>query len=270
MQKGFTLLEMLMVSLFGGLLLLAASQVIINLINTQADQSELLRLAENAMLAELVLKKEISEAKSILLSGEAINSRLVKTSESNLLTANNLNNEIKFNQFKNSDWLLLYTTRVKENNNCDNKYIILHIDKKEYAYGLSYKYYEIASKGTITNATDKTIELDPLNNPILSSDTSRSDTLVSQIELIRFRYFYEQESKWIKSNEILDYSLIKKVQFAFIIGTNNPVKKQNPNYFTLWDEIINLPKDGIYRQLVTAIVNLKGVECIENTTKDLY
>ena len=151
MQKGFTLLEMLMVSLFGGLLLLAASQVIITLINTQADQSELLRLAENAMLAELVLKKEISAAKSILLTGEAAHSHLVKTSESNLLAANNLNNEIKFNQFKNSDWLLLYTTTAKENNSCDNKYVIFHIDKKEYAYGLSYKYYEIASKGTIIN-----------------------------------------------------------------------------------------------------------------------
>lgn len=270
MQKGFTLLEMLMVSLFGGLLLLAASQVIITLINTQADQSELLRLAENAMLAELVLKKEISAAKSILLTGEATHSYLVKTSESNLLAANNLNNEIKFNQFKNSDWLLLYTTTAKENNSCDNKYVIFHSDKKEYAYGLSYKYYEIASKGTIINTADKTIELDPLNSLILSNDTSRSDTLVSQIELIRFRYFYEQESKWIKSNQILDYSSIKKIQFAFIIGTNNPVKKQNPDYFTLWDKVINLPKDGIYRQLVTATVNLKGVECTENTTAALY
>lgn len=262
MQKGFTLLEMLIISLFGGLLLLATSQVIVTLMTRQADQSELLRLTENAMLAELVLKKEISAAKGVLLTGEAVNSRLVKTSTSNVLIANNLNNEIKFNQFKNSDWLLLYTTTAKENNSCDNKYVIFHIDKKTYAYGLSYKYYEIANKGIIINTLDEKNTLDPLNNLTLSNDTSRSDTLVSQIELIRFRYFYEPEKKWLEGNEIPDYSLIKKIQFAFIIATENTVKKASPNTFNIWNEEIILPNNGIYRKLVKSTVSLKGVECI--------
>lgn len=259
MQKGFTLLEMLLVSLFGGLLLLAVSQAIITLIRAQADQSELLRLAENAMLAELVLKKELSEAKEVLSTGAATNNNLKKTAESNLLEANNLMNEIKFNQFKNSDWLLLYTATKKENNRCNNKYVIFHIDKKENAQGLAYKYYETNNKGIITKEPDKTTAVAVEK----TSDTSRSDTLVSQLELLRFRYFYEQEQQWVQSHAILDLSLIKKIQFAFIIATNQPVKKSNPNSFKLWGQNIALPKDGLYRELVTATVTLKGAECLE-------
>lgn len=282
MQKGFTLLEMLMVSLFGGLLLLAVSQAIITLIRAQADQSELLRLAENAMLAELVLKKELSEATQVLYIGAASSNNLKKTSETNLLEANNLNNEIKFNQFKNSDWLLLYTATKKENNKCNNKYIIFHIDRKENAQGLAYKYYDTANKGEIIATADKIavddldivdedeIEIPAISDPtdpnselIKTSDTSRSDTLVSQLELLRFRYFYEQEQQWVQSHAILDPSLIKKIQFAFIIATNQPVKKSNPNSFKLWNQDISLPKDGLYRELVTATVTLKGAECLE-------
>lgn len=270
MQKGFSLAEMLLVSLLAGLLLLAVSQAIITLVRMQADQSALLRLAENAMLTQLVLKKELSAASEILYLGAATHQHLNKTSESNSLEANNLSNEIKFNQFKNSDWLLFYTATPKESNalKCNNKYVIFHIDKKENAYGLGYKYYETNNKGIITKEIDETAAVVEK-----TSDTSRSDTLTSQLELLRFRYFYEPEQRWLTSeallntgfieNNLIKKDLIKKIQFAFIIATSQPVKKTNPSSFKLWNQDIILPKDGLYRELITAIINLKGAECLE-------
>ena len=51
MQKGFSLVEMLIASLLGGLLLLAASQGLATLGKHQKNQSELLRLTERSNLA---------------------------------------------------------------------------------------------------------------------------------------------------------------------------------------------------------------------------
>lgn len=227
MQKGFSLAEMLVVSLFGSFLLLAASQVLTTLIRHQVNQSELLRLTENSALAEIALKNGIRNAFKVSAADIATSSYPKQTEQKIKLDQNYLGNEVDFDQFRSSDWLLLFN---------DNKsiYSLFHLDKKSYGHGLAYKYYE------------------------KNSGRSRSDTLVSQVELMRFRFFCEEQQSWVKSTEVKNLNNTKGVQFAVLLVSDQPIRNNGIKKITLWDETLNPPKDGLYRQLISSTVRLTG------------
>lgn len=224
MQKGFSLVEMLLVSLLSSLLLLAASQALIVLVRHQSDFSELLRLNENTALAEFVLKKEISQANKIILAGEASASYPLLTSQHIKLTETPLNVPITFNQFRSSDWLLLDSKK--------EGFSLFHLDEKAYDFGLAYKHYDADQK-------------DP-----------NSQTLVNQIELMRFRYFCEEQKKWLTLSEISDFSQVSGVQFALFLTTSQPLNKKKQPNSALWQEELAAPEDNRFRSLLSSTIRL--------------
>lgn len=244
MQKGFSLTEMLMVSLFGSLLLAATSQTLITLIKYQTDQSELLRLAENTILTEMALKQTLGLSTKFLIIGKAVSNYPAKAPKKTSIQYNNLDETTEFNQFSSSDWLILL-------NNKDN-YGLFHLDKKSYGYGIAYK------------------KLD-------SKNSTNSNTLVNQIELIRFRYLPNEETQnhyclekqpiTIKKDGVentiegtdcsaIENNLATGLEFAFILATSKPLKKSSPSSFSLWGETLIPPNDGLYRQLTSSIIRL--------------
>ncbi|NLW04996.1 MAG: prepilin-type N-terminal cleavage/methylation domain-containing protein [Pseudomonadaceae bacterium] len=257
MQQGFSLVEMLIVSLFGSLLLLATSQGLINLISYQTDQSELLRLAENASLAEMALKQTIVSSTKALIIGRAISSYPARAPKKTYIQYNELGNSTSFEQFSSSDWLLLLEDEKINNNKVEHG--IFHLDKKDFGYGLAYKKL----------SPDQT-------NPI-------SNTLVNQVELVRFRYLPNQSTQnyyclekqpiTLKENKeveaivtteaivegadcsTLEANLATGIEFAFILVTSKPLKKPSPSHFYLWGEVLTPPKDGLYRQLVSSVAH---------------
>lgn len=239
MQKGFSLTEMLIVSLFGSLLLAATSQALVTLIKYQTDQSELLRLAENAILTEMALKQILGSSTEFLIIGKAISNYPARAPKKTSIQYNNQGNTTEFNQFSSSDWLILFTI--------ENNYGLFHLDKKSYGYGLAYK------------------KLKPEEN-------TNSNTLANQVELIRFRYLPDEETQnnycleqqliTIKKDEdetevegtdcsAIEANIVRGIELAFILVTSRPIKKPSPSSFSLWGETLIPPKDGLYRKLVT-------------------
>lgn len=236
MQKGFSLIEMLMVSLLGSFLLLAASQVLTTLIKYQTDQSELLRLAENTALAEIALRNGISKLPFSLSDNDDLKvcagvatdiyPNIIEHSKN--LTC--LGKKLFFNQFSSSDWLFLPTY----DQNKEITHSLFHLDKKSYGYGLAYK-------------------------PFASEKEKYSQTLVNQVELVRFRYLQcDEQQDWIRNSETLEIGNVCGIQFALILASNRPVKKRQKNLI-LWGEILNPPSDGLYRQLISSTVRLTGI-----------
>lgn len=217
MQKGFSLVEMLIVSLFGSFLLLATSHALTTLIKYQTQQSELLRLAERSYLAEIALKNAINKAQRVLKVGEAVSDYPDFTEQNTTLKSK----EKDFKQFASSDWLFLKS---------ENQSNLFHLDTKTYGYGLAFRDF--------------------------NKDKSRSDTLVNQIELMRLRFFCDENGTWVKGGQVTNSSKIKGVQFALLITSSLPIKKASPKDFILWDEKLIPPTDGLYRQLVSATVRL--------------
>lgn len=217
MQKGFSLVELLLVSLFGSLLLLTTSHALALLIKQQTHQSELLRLTEQSYLAEVALKNTINKAQIVLEAGEATSDYPKKTERSTELKSSS----VKFKQFASSDWLVV---------NLDNNKTLFHLDKKTYGYGLAFQN--------------------------VSNEKSRSDTLVNQVELMRLRFYCEKEQAWIKGNQVTDESKIAGVQFALLITSSQPIIKTASKSLVLWNEKLVPPTDGHYRRLVSATVRL--------------
>jgi len=247
MQKGFSLIEMLLAGLFGSLLLTASSQALIGLIRYQTDQSELLRLTEKTTLAEMALKQTLAFSADAVIIGKAVDHYPAKTPKKTHTQYSSLGNNTSFNQFSSSDWLILLT------NNDEKKYGVFHLDKKSYGYGLAYK--ELSTKKI----------------------KSISNTLVNQVELLRFRYLPDEntqehyclekqkitinEDNKVKEVEGLNCSAIEEnpargIQFAFILATQKPIKKPGDSSFYLWGETLIPPKDGLYRQLISSTVRL--------------
>lgn len=225
MQKGFSLIEMLMVSLFSSLLLLALSHGLITLIKFQTEQSELLRLTERLTLAKLAIRNAVSHSRRILDSSEATSYYPVLTEQDILLNKNSPTNEVRFKQISSSDSLLLITSNSK------NKTSLFHLDKKTYDFGLAYK--------------------------DLSIEKPRSDTLVTHVELMRLRFLCNGQQNWVKRSEVNDFKKVNGVQFALIVTTNQPVKKtSNNSSFLLWGEVLTPPKDGHYRRIISSTVHL--------------
>ncbi len=224
MQKGFSLIEMLVVSLFGSFLLLATSHALTTLIKYQTQQSELLRLAERSYLAEIALKNAVNKAQRVLKAGEAT-SNYPNFTEQNI-TLKSMGKDFK--QFSSSDWMLLsHGQNIPQRS-------LFHLDDKTYGYGLAFRDIE--------------------------KDTSRSDTLVNQVELMRLRFFYEDDKTWVKGNQVIDSNKIRGVQFAFLITSSQPIKKTSPSEFILWDEKLVPPNDGHYRQLISATARTRMLQ----------
>src|SRR5690554_6549120 len=220
MQKGFSLVELLIVSLLGSLLLLAASQGLATLGKHQKNQSELLRLTERSNLAEIALKKAIYEAQNILIAGEATSSYPSFAEKSTFLGSFN----ITFKQFASSDWMLLSTGKpVKEQQ-------LFHLDSKTYGYGLAFQDF--------------------------GKNKPRSDTLVNQVELVRFKFFCEEAQAWIKGNQVSSCKKVTGASFALLLASSQALEKKQSAQVVLWGEKLALPTDGIYRQLVSATVHL--------------
>lgn len=220
MQKGFSLVEMLIASLLGGLLLLAASQGLATLVKHQKNQSELVRLTERSNLAEIALKKAIYEAHNIVIAGEATNSYPNFAEKSTLLGSSN----ITFKQFASSDWMLLSTGNpVKEQQ-------LFHLDSKTYGYGLAFQ--------------------------DLGKDKPRSDTLVNQVELVRFKFFCDEAQEWITGNQVNSCKKVTGASFALLLASTQSLEKKKATQVVLWGKKLVLPPDGIYRQLVSATVHL--------------
>lgn len=291
MQKGFSLIELLVVSLFGGLLLLAASQLLLSLIRYQADQSELLRLTENATLVEAGIKETILSKTKTLLIGKAISSYPTKTQSTKIYIKHNALGYITYVEpFNSSDWLVIVrldpndakteksfleaieakqTLEIEETETApqeqkDKKeYGVIYLDKKSFGFGLAYKQLK----------------------PWRARPASR--TLVNQVELLRFRYLpheavsqpyceikqsmqvteftEDSEGHLITEDALLDVvdcgtletSQVSGLQFAFIIVASKPTKKRSASSFSLWGQTLTPPQDGLYRQLITSTVYFK-------------
>lgn len=225
MQKGFSLVELLIVSLLGSLLLLAASQGLATLAKHQKDQSELLRLTERSNLAEVALKKAINKTKKVLIAGEATQ-QYPSFSQQNILLGYPQNSKTTFEQFSSSDWMLL--SYGQKNTNPQ----LLHLDKKTYGHGLALKDF--------------------------TKSSPRSDTLVNQVELLRLRFFDEGTNQWVKASQITPSSNLKGVQFAFLTTSSLPLTKASSSEFNLWGETLTPPKDGLHRQLISATALTRG------------
>lgn len=223
MQKGFSLVELLIVSLLGSLLLLAASQGLATLAKHQKDQSELLRLTERSNLAEVALKKAIYEAQNIFIAGEAT-SNYPDFTEKNTLLGYPKTSKVSFNQFTSSDWMLLSQGKSVE------KRYLFHLDKKTYGYGLAFQDF--------------------------GKNTPRSDTLVNQVELVRFKFFCEEAQAWIRGNQVSSCKKVTGASFALLLASSQALEKKQSAQVILWGEKLTLPTDGIYRQLVSATVHL--------------
>lgn len=227
MQKGFSLIEMLVVSLFGSFLLLATSHALTTLIKYQTQQSELLRLAERSYLAEIALKNAVNKAQRVLKAGEATNN-YPNLKQLDTLLGYPKDSTINFDQFASSDWMLLsHGQDIAQRS-------LFHLDDKTYGYGLAFRDFE--------------------------KNTSRSDTLVNQVELMRLRFFYEDDKTWVKGNQVIDSNKIRGVQFAFLITSSQPIKKTSPSEFILWDEKLVPPNDGHYRQLISATARTRMLQ----------
>ncbi|GLR65135.1 PilW family protein [Marinospirillum insulare] len=226
MQKGFSLVEMLVASLFSGLILLSASQGLATLIKFQTNQSELVRLQERSNLAETALKNAIYQAQNVLTAGAAT-ANYPNFSQQTRLLGYPKNSPINFNQFASSDWLLLSTGQSTK------KRSLFHLDKKTYGFGLAFKDFRKA--------------------------TPRSDTLVNQVELVRFRFFCQDSQSWISASEARQCSQkISSVGFSVLLASSLAVSKTQANQFTLWGKQYAFPKDGRLRQVVSATVQLAG------------
>lgn len=295
MQKGFSLIELLVVSLFGGLLLLAASQLLLSLIRYQADQSELLRLTENATLVEAGIKETILSKTKTLLIGKAISSYPTKTQSTKIYIKHNALGYITYVEpFNSSDWLVIVrldpkdaeteksfleaieakqaleieeteteTETAPQEQKDKKEYGVIYLDKKSFGFGLAYKQLK----------------------PWRARPTSR--TLVDQVELLRFRYLPHEaisqpyceikqsmqvteftegiEGHLITEDALLDVvdcgtletSQVSGLQFAFIIVASKPTKKRSASSFSLWGQTLTPPQDGLYRQLITSTVYFK-------------
>lgn len=230
--SGFTLLEMLLVSALGSLLLLAATQIFASLVKQQAEQAAWLRLEERARLTELVLKQDLARGYQLLEAGAA-NRHYPDLNEANIQLSDPDIQGGSFDSFRSSDWLLI--NRKPQGETPD--YSLWHVDQKSYGIGLAHKISSQDKAKTLTN----------------------SQTLIAQIELLRLRFYSPNSPNWIKAEDFNDpWKEVTAIQFAALLASDQPLPgKSSPAPITLWGETLNLPDDGHLRTLVMGRANLR-------------
>lgn len=206
-QQGFSLVEVLVTSLLGGLLLVAAGQVFMSLVKFQAQLNNQLKLNETAILADVAIKNILTQAKSIKSAGQATSS----TASSNNNLTLDLGDELgslNFTQARNADWLLV------EDKTSDNKFNLLHLDKKSHGKGLAYKSYR----------PDEIV-------------AERSDTLVDLVEQIHWYFYQSANGQWLTANQVNDFSTITATSYNLLINLNSD---NNQNQQPLMPTYLNL------------------------------
>ncbi|MBE0506552.1 MAG: prepilin-type N-terminal cleavage/methylation domain-containing protein [Marinospirillum sp.] len=229
--RGFTLLEVLLVSLLGSLLLLAATELLASLSQQQARNYAQLRLQDKARLADLAISRDITTATAVLAVGAASQPYPNRSVTSVDLGGFDLA-ATGFNQFRSSDWLFM-----KKGNNSEPDYSLWHLDEKTHGFGLAHKGLSRENSDSLT----------------------ASQTLVDQVELLRFRFYCSDQKRWLTASEATIYSSITHVHFAFLLTSPVSIKAKSRS-IELWDEILQPPDDGHLRLLVTGIRALREEE----------
>jgi len=230
-SSGFTLLEMLLVSALGSLLLLAATQIFASLVQEQTEQAAWLRLEEKARLAELVLKQDLASGHQLLEAGAAsrnypdLREASIQLSDPDIQKKN-------FTSFRSSDWLLINRQQGEAPD-----YSLWHVDEKTYGRGLAQKISSQNEAKTLTN----------------------SQTLIDQVELLRLRFYSPDSGGWIQTKDFNDpWEEVTAIQFAVLLVSSQTLSdKQLPNPINLWGETLEPPDDGHLRILVIGRVNLQ-------------
>lgn len=238
MQKlrGFTLLEVLLVSLLGSVLLLAATELLASLSQQQARNYAQLRLQDNAQLAAAAISRDITTATAVLAAGVASQPYPNRSATSVDLTGFELT-ATGFNQFRSSDWLFLQTKAETDEDEDKLDYSLWHLDEKTYGFGLAHKGRSRENPDSLT----------------------ASQTLVDQVELLRFRFYCRDQGRWLSALDITAYSSITHIQFALLLVSSTSVGTA-PIPLSLWSEQLIPPDDGHLRLLVTGIRSLATEE----------
>lgn len=230
-SRGFTLLEVLLVSLLGSLLLLAATELLASLSQQQARNYAQLRLQDNAQLAASAISRDITTATAVLAAGAASQPYPNRSATSVDLGGFDLA-ATGFNQFRSSDWLFL-----QKGNTTDPDYSLWHLDEKTHGFGLAHKGRSRENPDSLT----------------------ASQTLVDQVELLRFRFYCRDQERWLSAPDITAYSSITHIQFALLLVSSTSVGAA-PIPLSLWSEQLIPPDDGHLRLLVTGIRSLATEE----------
>lgn len=223
-SQGFSLLEVLLVSLLGSLLLLAATELLAALSQQQVRHYAQLRLKDSARLADLALHQDIRSATAVLAVGVASHAYPNRSAAAVDLAGFDLS-ATGFNQFRSSDWLFLQKGSISSPN-----YSLWHLDQKTHGFGLAHKGLSPSITNTLTD----------------------SQTLVDQVELLRFRFYCSDQERWLKASETLSDSSITQVGFALLLVSPISVRAK-PRSIALWGEILHPPDDGHLRLLVTGM-----------------
>lgn len=229
---GFTLLEMLLVSALGSLLLLAATQIFANLVQQQAEQASWLRLDERARLAELSLKRDLASAYQLVEAGAASRD-YPNTSEISIQLSDPDIQASSFDSFRSSDWLLIN----RQPQDAAPDYSLWHVDQKTYGKGLAHK-------ASSQEAAEK---------------LSSSQTLIAQAELLRLRFYSPGAAGWLTVKDYHQpWEEVTAIQFAVLLASDQPLhSRKQAAAFTLWGETLNPPKDGHLRTLIIGRVTLR-------------
>lgn len=231
-SPGFTLIEILLVSALGSLVLLAATQILASLVQQQAEQAAWLRLEERARLVELVLKYDLANSYHVLAAGTASHRYpdfvqvQIELNQANLYAT-------RFNSFRSSDWLLV--NRQPPGETAD--YSLWHVDQKEYGLGLANK----------TSSQDK------------ASILTSSQTLIAQVEHLSLRFYSPASERWLQATDLEgSWEEVTSVQFAAILVSDQALRsKPSQTSITLWGEKLSLADDGRLRVLVEGRSNLR-------------
>lgn len=226
-SQGFSLLEVLLVTLLGSLLLLAATELLAALSQQQVRHYAQLRLKDSARLADLALRQDIRSATAVLAVGVASHAYPNRSAASVDLAGFDLA-ATGFNQFRSSDWLFLQKIVDKDKDKLD--YSLWHLDEKTHGFGLAHKGLSRENSDSLTP----------------------SQTLVDQVELLRFRFYCSDQERWLKASETLSDSSITQVGFALLLVSPMSVRAK-PRSIALWGEILHPPDDGHLRLLVTGM-----------------
>lgn len=220
-QQGFSLLELILVSALGALLLLAAIQHFASFVQAAAGRSAWLRLQQEAQLADTLLKRDIAQAHQVLAAGRGAaypDGQLVAQSLPGGLPLTD-----SFASFRSSDWMLLANVRPAAD---WQGYSLWHADQKTHGFGLAHKSAQTASQ------------------------LQSSQTLVAQVELLRLRFYQADHGQWLAADAVSDWQAVKAVAFALLLVSDQAVR-HTPAEFRLWGETLMPPDDGRLRLLWT-------------------
>ncbi|SFC27890.1 prepilin-type N-terminal cleavage/methylation domain-containing protein [Marinospirillum celere] len=231
-NRGFSLLELLIVAALGSLLLLATSEVFARLVFYQTDLSAWLRLEEKAALAETALKTDLKAAHQ-LVALKSAERTYPDFSEQSFEITESLVRTGSFQSARSSDWLLI--NRSSEDPNPD--FSLWHLDQKTYGRGLAHK----ASRPTEPNRL------------------SSSQTLIAGVELLRFRFYSDQQKAWLSSQQAQNSEEnFSGIQFAILLASEQAQLHRKQPALELWGEQLRPPQDGRLRLLITGSLPLRS------------